>query len=69
MDSREIASIRINPDSPEEGLIVVRVVKSRVGLCLSLREDGDVELILKREECAALARALGDAFAHLPVDE
>ena len=51
----------VDKDSGQEGFVAVRVEGAIVGLALSLRDDGDVEVFLDKEEAAQLAAALKEA--------
>lgn len=35
----------------EEALIIIRVVKENIGVCLSLKNDGDVEVFFNLSDC------------------
>lgn len=48
-------------DDGDEAVVIVRAVSGRVGLALSKREDGDVEVFMPTDVASALADALIDA--------
>lgn len=59
MVTKEIATIQIiDDDSGEEAVAIVRVVEGRIALCLSLEENGDVEVVMKPGESESLLEAL-----------
>ncbi|MGB9774922.1 MAG: hypothetical protein ACPL4I_13070 [Bacteroidota bacterium] len=45
-------------ESGNEAIAVIRAVKAGVGLCLSIKDDGDVEVFLSVSDCKRLAEAL-----------
>ena len=51
----------VDKDSGQEGFAAVRVEGAIVGLALSLRDDGDIEVFLDKGEAAQLAAALEEA--------
>lgn len=51
----------VDKDSGQDGLAVVRVEGAVIGLALSLRDDGDIEVFLDKDEAARLAAALTEA--------
>ncbi|WP_145987251.1 MULTISPECIES: hypothetical protein [Bradyrhizobium] len=51
----------IDKDSGDEGVVLVRVSGDAVGLAVSLRKNGDVEVFLGAEELDRLIRVLEDA--------
>jgi hypothetical protein len=44
-----------------EILVILRKVSSGVALCISREDDGDVEIVLTREDLTRLLRELGAA--------
>lgn len=50
--------------SGDEAWAFVRVGKRAVGLSVSLREDGDYDVVLNPEDCEKLADALREAVAR-----
>jgi hypothetical protein len=67
MDGMNIATIPIAKSvDGDAGVIVIRALPTGVALCLSAEEDGDVELVLRREELSALVLALQSAVGGLP---
>jgi hypothetical protein len=58
----EAASIKIRDfESSEEALAIVRYDGSRVALCLSLKSDGDVEVVMNKADAGKLIEALKKA--------
>jgi hypothetical protein len=51
----------VDKDSGQAAFAAVRVHGEIIGLALSLRDDGDIEVFLDREEAAQLAAALQEA--------
>lgn len=49
--------------SDDEAVSIVRVAPGRIGLALSLRSDGDIEVTLPVSTARALVSALGQALA------
>jgi hypothetical protein len=63
----EIATISFpDRDSGDDAIAVVRAVGETVGLALSLRNNGDVEVFFGKEELDQLIEALQKARAALP---
>ena len=59
---KEAATITFkDADSSEEAVAIVRYDESRVALCLSLKSNGDVEVVMKRADAGALIEALKKA--------
>jgi hypothetical protein len=48
----------IDPESQEEGVVIIRASRTHVGLCLSLRNDGDYEAFLPADKAELVAQAL-----------
>jgi hypothetical protein len=60
---KEAATITLkDPDSDEEAVAIVRYDSSRVGLCLSLKSNGDVEVIMRKADAVTLLEALQKAI-------
>jgi hypothetical protein len=53
-------------DSGDEALALVRVEGEIIGLALSLRQNGDIEVFFGRQELDQLIEALQKARATLP---
>ena len=51
----------VDADSGDEGFVGVRVEGGVVGLSVSLRSDGDIEVFVGRREVGALLDALREA--------
>lgn len=51
----------LDKDSGQPGFAAIRVEGEIVGVALSLRDDGDIEVFLTKEEAAQLAAAIGEA--------
>ena len=48
---KEVATLNfIDFGSKDEALIIIRATKDLIGIAFSLKEDGDVELMLSSEE-------------------
>ena len=59
MNIRDVATINfVDPGSLQEGVAIVRTTGSHVLLCLSLRENGDVEAVLPFDIATVIAEAL-----------
>ena len=54
---RNIATLKLG-GSNDEVCAIVRSSSNRIGLCLSKRDEGDVEVFMSREECKTLIDAL-----------
>ena len=52
----------VDGDSQSEGCLIVRRADEHVGLCISLKEDGDIETFLGKEEVKRLIRVLQQAI-------
>ena len=48
-------------DSGDEAVVIVRSGSDRVALALTLRTEGDVEVVMPADVCAELAAALSEA--------
>lgn len=48
-------------ENGDEAVIVVRAVENSVGLALSLKKNGDIEVFLRAQELDQLIDALGKA--------
>jgi hypothetical protein len=60
---KEVATITFqDADSLDEGVAIVRYDESRVALCLSLKSDGDVEVVMKKADAGILIKALKKAM-------
>jgi hypothetical protein len=53
-------------DSGDEAMALVRVEGETIGLALSLRQNGDIEVFFGRQELEQLIEALQKAQAALP---
>lgn len=53
----------IDSDSGQEAMAIIRAGEGHIMLCLSLKEDGDIEVALPPTECERLLRALRQALA------
>jgi len=64
MNSSHIDIVRLYDTANEdEAFVNVRVAGSLIGLTLSLRKNGDIELFLTRNDAARVAHALQKAIA------
>lgn len=69
MTTTEIATIAFtDQEARDEGVAVVRSSPSSVGLTLSLRQNGDVEVFLSPDEAKSLISALQTALAKCEPD-
>jgi hypothetical protein len=58
MNLADIATVRFrDQDSGEEAAAIVRAAKGKLALCLSLRYNGDLEIMLGSQDFAALLAA------------
>ena len=56
---KESATITFkDADSSDDAVAIVRYDESRVALCLSLKSDGDLEVVMKKEDVGKLIEAL-----------
>ena len=63
MTMREIVTIKfVDADSQEEALAVIRAIAGQIALCLSLQQNGDVEVFFGPEEGERLIEALRQAI-------
>jgi hypothetical protein len=63
----KVATIRFTDrDSGDEAFALVRVEGEIIGLALSLRQNGDIEVFFGRHELEQLIEALQKAQAALP---
>ena len=61
-NAREIATLEFRDvESDEDGVIVIRVGGGSVGLAISLRTDGDIEVFLSPAQAVAVAEKLREA--------
>jgi hypothetical protein len=61
---QEVATLTFRDGvSDDEAVCIVRVSTSMIGLALSLRSDGDIEVALPVPTARALVSALGQALA------
>jgi len=61
----EAATITIRDvDSSDEAIAIVRYDEGRVALCLSLKSDGDVEVVMNKADAGALIEALRKAMSQ-----
>jgi hypothetical protein len=59
-----VATIKfVDCDSDEEALAIVRASRGIVALGISLIHDGDIEVVMKSEDCDRLLDALQQALA------
>jgi hypothetical protein len=60
---KEAATITFkDAESSDEAVAIVRYDESRVALCLSLKSNGDVEVVMKKADAERLAEALKRAM-------
>jgi len=61
---KEAATITFkDAESSDEAVAIVRYDEDRVAICLSLKSDGDVEVVMRKEDAGKLAEALKRAIA------
>jgi hypothetical protein len=61
---REAATITfLDAESSDEAVVIVRFDEKHVALCLSLKSDGDVEAVMRKEDAKRLLDALKRAVA------
>lgn len=58
----------IDGESQSQGCLIVRHAKDHIGLCISLKEDGDIETFLGKEEVEKLILALQQAIDGVVVE-
>jgi hypothetical protein len=59
---KEAATITFQqPDNIEAGLVIVRYDEERIGLCISLESDGDLEVFMRKADGRRLLDALKEA--------
>lgn len=62
---KEITTIEfVDMETRDRGLAIVRASASKVGLALSLRSNGDLEVFLSRDDCQTLISALQRAVVQ-----
>jgi hypothetical protein len=62
---KEAATITFrDDDSSDEAVAIVRYDEGRVALCLSLKSDGDVEVVMKKADAGTLIEALKRAISQ-----
>jgi hypothetical protein len=58
----QIANISfVDLESQDEGHAIVRATPNQVALCLTLRTDGDLEVVMPAEVARQLSEALSEA--------
>jgi hypothetical protein len=56
---KELSTINFRDvDSSDEAVAIIRYDNARVSLCLSLKADGDVEVVMTRADAANLVESL-----------
>jgi hypothetical protein len=64
MQPAHIATIRFRDGmTGQEAAAIIRAEKGQLLLCLTLKEDGDIEVGFGAEDCAKLASAIHSAIA------
>jgi hypothetical protein len=48
-------------ETSDLAVVIVRYDQSHVALCVSLESDGDVEILMRKEDCRKLLEALNRA--------
>lgn len=65
MSIRDVATIRFfHQESGRDGVVIVRAGASWVGVCLSLLEDGDIEVFLIMNDAIAVHDAIARAISY-----
>jgi hypothetical protein len=60
---KEAATIKfIELDTSSEALAIVRYDQASVAVCLSVQSNGDVEVVMRKEDARALLEALRTAI-------
>jgi hypothetical protein len=60
---KELATITFqDAGSSDEAVAIVRYEEDRVALCLSLKSNGDVDVVMKKADAAKLVEALNRAI-------
>ena len=64
-EMKEIATILLrDADSSDEAVAIVGYEENLVSLCLSLKSDGDVQVVMKKADAAKLEEALKRAISQ-----
>jgi hypothetical protein len=64
MTTQEVGTIRfLDSNSGDDVVAIVRAGAGLVALALSLRADGDIEVVMQPADCEALLRALQHAIS------
>ncbi len=62
---KEAATIKFkDAESSDEAVAIVRYDESRVAICLSLKSDGDVEVVMNKADAGKLVEALRNAMSQ-----
>ena len=70
MTDREIATLNMSDADTGEGAVaIVRTIGEAIALCLSLENDGDVEIVMKPRDCERLLGALREAMSAATVPQ
>ena len=63
MNLQEVVTIKfMDADSQEEALAIIRATEGQIALCLSIKQNGDVEAFFGPEEGKRLVEALQQAI-------
>ena len=62
---KEIETLKfVDAEAEQQVVAVIRAGKGTVGLCLSIADDGDVEVFLTVEDCQSLVAAINQALVQ-----
>jgi hypothetical protein len=66
---KEFATIKFNDqEAGDEAIAIVRGDETKIGLCLSLMKDGDIEVFMLPSVCKELVEALQQALSTVDRD-
>jgi hypothetical protein len=64
MDMKEVATIQfLDAESNDEGVVVLRASCGLIAVALSLQKDGDLEVVLRLQDCQKLINELQRAVS------
>ena len=67
---KEVATVRfVDAESKDEAFAIIRAAHRLVGLALTLRSNGDIEVFLEPEACRTLIDELQQALAIAETEE
>ena len=63
MRNTEIATLQfVDAEAHAEAIVIIRVVQPHIAVCLSRQDNGDIEVVLNRQDCQAFVDALQQAL-------